>query len=158
MFLIKDSVHINAPIDRCFLLSTSIELVEKTLGMRPIAGKIKGMVIEGDKVVWKGRKFGLPQFHESLITRYERPVFFRDTMRRGRFREFQHDHQLAEVDAQTLLTDKVRFSLPFGRLGKLVARRVLVPHIYRLLRERMALLKHVAESEEWRQYLPGEEH
>jgi ligand-binding SRPBCC domain-containing protein len=157
MFIVKDSIHIHAPIERCFLLATRIELVEKTLRMRPVAGKTEGHVVKGDRVMWRGRKFGLPQIHESLITRYERPVFFQDTMRRGRFKEFQHDHEFAEVDEQTLLTDKVRFSLPLGRLGKLVARRVLVPHICRLLQERMLLLKRVAESEEWRQYLPVEE-
>jgi ligand-binding SRPBCC domain-containing protein len=157
MFIVKDSIHINAPIERCFLLSTSIALVERTLRMQPVAGKTVGLVVQDDRVIWRGWKFGLPQIHESLITRYERPVFFQDTMRRGRFKEFQHDHQFDDVDDHTLLTDKVRFSLPFGRLGKLVARRVLVPHISRLLQERMLLLKHVAESEEWRQYLAAEE-
>jgi ligand-binding SRPBCC domain-containing protein len=157
MFLVKDSIHIHAPIERCFLLSTSVELVEKTLNMRAVAGKVSGLVVEGDTVVWRGWKFGLPQLHESLITQYERPVFFQDTMSRGRFKRFQHDHQFAEVDEQTLLTDKVRFSLPFGRLGKLVAKQVLVPHISRLLQQRMLLLKRAAESEEWRQYLPAEE-
>jgi hypothetical protein len=78
-------------------------------------------------------------------------------MVRGRFKRFQHDQELAEVDDHILLTDKVQFSLPFGPLGKLVARHVIVPYICRLLRERMMLLKQVAESEEWRQYLPEEE-
>jgi ligand-binding SRPBCC domain-containing protein len=157
MFILKDSIHINAPIERCFLLSTNIELVRRTLGMEPVGGKTEGMVGEGDRVVWRGWKFGLPQLHESLITQYKRPNFFQDTMERGRFKWFEHDHEFAEVDEHTLLTDKVRFSLPFGRLGKLVGRRVVVPHISWLLRERMQLLKQVAESEEWRRYLPEKE-
>jgi ligand-binding SRPBCC domain-containing protein len=157
MFIVKDSIHINAPIERCFLLSTNLELVEKTLGMRPVRGKTAGMVACGDKIVWSGWKFGLLQKHESLITQYEQPTFFQDTMRRGRFKQYQHDHMFAEVDQQTLLTDKLRFSLPFGQLGKLVARHVMIPYMCRLLRQRMMLLKHVAESEEWRQYLTAEE-
>jgi ligand-binding SRPBCC domain-containing protein len=157
MFIVKDSIHIDAPIERCFLLSTNIALVERTLEMRPVGGKTHGMVVDRDKVVWRGWQFGLPQMHESLITQYERPTFFQDTMVRGRFKRFQHDHELAEVDEHILLTDKVRFSMPFGPLGKLVARYVIVPYICRLLRERMMLLKQVAESEEWRRYLPAEE-
>jgi hypothetical protein len=31
---------------------------------------------------------------------------------------------------------------------------VMVPHIRRLLRRRFALLKRIAESEEWREYVP----
>jgi ligand-binding SRPBCC domain-containing protein len=156
MFTIKDSIHINAPIERCFLLSTNLALVGQTLGMKPIKGKTEGMVAEGDRVVWGGWKFGLPQMHESVITRYERPVFFQDTMGRGRFQRFQHDHQLIEIDGHTLLNDKLRFSLPLGFAGKLVARHVMVPYICRLLRERMLLLKNVAEGEGWRRYLPEE--
>jgi|ERR1700733_9096780 ligand-binding SRPBCC domain-containing protein len=157
MFNVKDSIHIYAPIERCFLLSTSIELVERTLEMRPVGGKTAGMIVDGDRVMWSGWKFGLAQRHESLITRYERPTFFQDTMGRGRFKQFQHDHQFFEVDGHTLLTDKVRFSLPLGRLGKLFGRQVMVPYICGLLRQRMTLLKQVAEGEEWRQYLSVKE-
>jgi len=154
MYTINDSIHINAPIERCFMLSTNIDLVARTLGMRPIEGKTSGMVGSGDRLVWAGWKFGLPQMHESLITRFERPVFFQDTMKRGRFKRFQHDHQFAEIDGHTLLIDKLRFSLPFGWVGKMVARYVMLPYICSLVRDRMLLLKHVAESEEWRRYLP----
>jgi ligand-binding SRPBCC domain-containing protein len=157
MFTISDSIHINAPIERCFLLSTSIELVGKTLGMRPIEGKTSGTIVEGDRIVWAGWKFGLPQMHESLITRYERPAFFQDTMARGRFKRFQHDHQLTEIDGHTLLNDKLRFSLPLGWPGKMVARHVVVPHLCRLLRQRMLLLKKVAEGDEWQRYLAEED-
>jgi ligand-binding SRPBCC domain-containing protein len=154
MFTISDSIHINAPIERCFQLSTNIILVGRTLGMRPIEGKTDGMIVDGDRLVWTGWKFGFPQMHESLITEYERPTFFQETMGRGRFSRFQHDHYLTEIDGQTLLNDKLRFTLPFGVLGRLVARFVLVPYICRLLRRRMLLLKHLAETQEWKRYLP----
>jgi ligand-binding SRPBCC domain-containing protein len=156
MFTISDSVHINAPIERCFLLSTSIELVGETLGMRPIEGKTSGMIQGGDRILWAGWKFGFPQMHETLITQFEPPIFFQDTMARGRFKRFQHDHHLVFIDGRTLLTDKLRFSLPLGAAGRLVAQTIMVPHISRLLRRRMHLLKKVAESEEWRHYLPDQ--
>jgi ligand-binding SRPBCC domain-containing protein len=157
MFTISDSIHINAPIDRCFQLSTNISLVRRTLRMRPIEGKTDGMIGDGDRLVWAGWKFGLPQMHESLITGYERPVFFQDTMGRGRFKRFQHDHYLIEIEGHTLLNDKLRFTLPYGWPGKVAARFVLVPYFCRLLRRRMQLLKRVAESGEWRRYLREEE-
>ena len=87
MFTISDSIYINAPIERCFLLSTNIELVGQTLGMKPIEGKTSGLIMANDKLLWAGWKFGLPQMHESVITRYERPSFFQDTMERGRLRD-----------------------------------------------------------------------
>lgn len=153
MFTISDTIHIHAPIDRCFLLSTHLGLVERTLGMRPVAGTTEGMVVAGDRVVWGGWKFGVPQAHESVITRYERPNFFQDTMRRGRFKRFQHDHHFMEIDGHTLLTDKLRFSIPLGWPGRMVGRYVVLPHITALMHSRLELLKRVAESDQWRSYL-----
>lgn len=159
MFTVSDCVHIHAPIERCFLLSTSLELVEQVLDMRPMERRFRksdGLVVEGDRIEWRGWVFGLPQVHESLITRYDRPTFFQDSMARGRFKRFQYDHRFAEIDGQTLVVDKVRFSLPLGWPGKVVARRVMVPHLAAIVRRRLLLLKHVAEGSEWQRYLPGE--
>ena len=157
MFTISDSIFINAPIERCFLLSTNIELVGKTLGMKPIEGKTSGLIVANDKLLWAGWKFGLPQMHESVITRYERPSFFQDTMERGRFKRYQHEHYFYEMDERTVLNDKVRFTMPLGIVGRLVGRFVLVPYISRRLRRRLVLLRKVAENrKEWRKYLPEE--
>jgi ligand-binding SRPBCC domain-containing protein len=159
LFTVSDSIHIHAPIERCFLLATSLELVEQVLGMKPQAGgsgKTRGLIVGGDRVVWRGRLLGFPQVHESLITRYERPRFFQDTMSRGRFKRFQHDHEFTEIDGHTLVVDKLRFSLPLGLPGKLVAKKVMVPYIASLLRKRMMLLKKVAEGRDWQQYLPDD--
>ncbi len=156
MFTISDKVHVKAPLERCFLLSTDIELVGWTLGMKPIEGKTSGRIAAGDRLLWAGWKFGFPQMHETLITRFEPPHFFQDTMGRGRFRRFQHDHNLAALDGYTVLSDKVRFSMPFGFLGRLVGRYVMVPYISRTLRRRMLLLQRMAEGQEWKQFLPEE--
>jgi ligand-binding SRPBCC domain-containing protein len=157
MFTISDSIFINAPIDRCFLLSTNIELVGQTLGMKPIEGKTSGSVMPDDRLLWAGWKFGFPQMHESSITQYERPAFFQDTMVRGRFKRFQHDHYFYEMDDRTVLNDKIRFTMPFGIVGRLVGQFVIVPYISRLLRRRLVLLRKVGESrKEWQKYVPQE--
>jgi ligand-binding SRPBCC domain-containing protein len=147
-------MHVQAPVERCFLLATSIDLVAQTLGMRPISGKMTGLVEAGDQILWAGWKFGLPQMHETLITKYERPTYFQDTMGRGRFKLFQHDHHFVEIDGHTLMQDKVRFSLPFGWPGAMVAKHVMVPHISKLIRKRFYLLKQLAEGPGWQDYLP----
>jgi ligand-binding SRPBCC domain-containing protein len=154
MYTISDTVHINAPIDRCFLLATNIELVSLSLNMRPIEREAKGLAQLNDRLLWHGWKFGFPQMHETLITSYERPVFFQDTMERGRFKRYQHEHNFTEIDGHTLLHDKIRFNLPMGWVGDIVAKNVMVPYIARLLHAHLQILKRVAETEEWRKYLP----
>ena len=155
MFRVKDSIHVNAPRDRVFLLSTSIALVQQILGMKPVSGKVSGLVVDGDRLLWRGWKFGIPARHETLITSYERPRFFQDTMGRGNFKFFQHDHSFEEVDGHTLLVDTVRFSLPFGPAGRLVGRLLIAPYVAALVKRRFALLKRTAEGSDWERYLAG---
>ena len=156
VYRLKESIHINAPIDRCFMLSTSVPLVGYALKMKPVKGKTTGLVVKGDRVRWRGWKFGLPQMHESIITQYRRPDFFEDTMRRGRFRHFRHEHHFRFIDGHTLAYDQIRFSMHLGVLGgNFFADKVLVPYIMDTLRTRLRMLKRVAESTEWERFLEG---
>ncbi|HWB33345.1 MAG TPA: hypothetical protein VG714_09245 [Acidobacteriaceae bacterium] len=164
MFELRESVGIAAPRERCFLLSTSIEIVAQTIGMRAVEAEVatadgvrrtraSGLVQAGDLVRWEGWKFGLPQHHVSLISAYEPCSFFEDRMAAGRFRTFAHGHEFEEVEGGTRLVDTVRFSLPLGVAGWVAGRVPMTPHIRGLMRRRFALLKRIAESEEWRRYI-----
>lgn len=152
MFIVRDSKLVHAPIERCFSLSTNIALVQKELGMRPVAGRTSGCVVGGDTVHWKGWQLGFPNFHVSLISAYDPPFHFQDRMLAGRFREFAHDHHFRQTPDGVLLEDEVRFTLPFGLPGRLVGSFILVPHVRKLVRGRFAMLKALAEGEGWRDY------
>jgi len=154
-FNLRDEVVIHAPIERCFLLSTSLAIVERELSMHPVRGRTTGLVTAGDTVRWEGWQLGMPSYHESLIENYKPYSTFRDRMIAGRFRTFEHDHNFAtQSDGSVLLWDELRFTMPFAWAGGLAGAWILVPHIRALMRRRFALLKRIAESEEWRTYLP----
>ena len=96
--------------------------------------------------------------HETLITAFTAPTHFQDTMGRGRFAAFQHDHWFkpgrgADGRETTELADEVRFRMPLSWPGALVGRWIMVPYVRALVRRRFALLKQVAEGEEWRNYI-----
>ena len=154
-FFVREQMEVHAPIERCFSLSTHLALVADILRMRPIAGRVAGHVTAGDKVLWRGWKWGLPHTHESLIEPFVPPIFFRDRMISGRFASFQHDHNFtARKNGSVLMRDELRFQMPFGALGVLVGRILVLPHIHRLLRQRFALIKRLAEGDQWTQYVP----
>lgn len=153
MFRLKESIHVDAPLERCFLLSTSIDLVRHTIKLTPSIPH--GLIKMGDKLWWRGFKFGLPAAHQTLITGYDRPNFFQDTMGHGMFRHFQHDHFFKFIDGKTLMWDVVRFSLPLGFAGQQVGRRIVVPHVLDLMLSRFNLLKRLAEGPEWENYIPS---
>jgi len=157
MFTLRATTIIHAPIARCFLLSTSLAIVERELGMHPsTGGRTSGLVTAGDTIRWQGWQLGLRHVHVSLIDLWDPPYFFRDRMIAGRFRSFEHDHTFAETFEGTRLDDELRFTLPWGPLGWLAGALILAPHINRLMRRRFRLLKHIAETEEWQTYIePG---
>ena len=157
MFSLRHGVLIQAPIERCFALSTSVAIVERELGMHPVQGRVNGQVTAGDTVRWEGLQLGFANYHVSLIVpeTWDPPHFFQDRMIAGRFRSFEHDHRFIETANGTFLDDCIRFTMPLGWAGALVGRAVLVPYILGLMRRRFALLKRFAETEEWRDHLPS---
>lgn len=158
VFVVRDSTVIRAPIERCFRLSTSIEIVQLELKMRPVRGRTSGLVAGGDTIRWQGWQLGLPQFHESLIEEFRPYGFFRDRMIAGRFAHFEHDHRLVETQEGVRLSDELRFSMRWGWPGALVGRWLMIPHIRGLLRRRFALIKSLAEGDGWRRYLEDATH
>lgn len=153
-FVLRDEVTVYAPLDRCFLLSTSVEIVRCELKMRPVRGRTSGLVADRDTVLWKGWKYGLPQYHHSLIEDYRPYSFFRDRMIAGRFRTFSHDHAFdLQEDGGVRMHDEVRFTMRWGVLGALVGSMLIAPDVRRLMRRRFRLLKRIAESDQWRRFL-----
>lgn len=143
---------INAPVERCFLLSLSIDLhvaAAHRSGERAIAGVTTGLIGEGETVTFKGRHFLLSCKHTSRIEILRPYSHFRDVMVAGSFRHFEHDHHFAAMDDGTRMRDEIRFTAPWGPLGQLLVRKRLKA----FLKERNAEIKRVAESEEWRRYL-----
>jgi ligand-binding SRPBCC domain-containing protein len=106
-------------------------------------------------VTWRARHFGVRQRLTSAITRFDPPHAFQDTMLQGAFAFMQHDHFFREdVAGWTEMRDVFRFAAPFPVLGWLAERLALARYMQSLLDERNAVIRAVAESEQWRLYLP----
>src|SRR5271156_2324966 len=152
METIRLSTWVDAPVERCFLLSLSIDLHVASAGKsheEAIAGVTNGLIGEGETVTFRGRHFGLRLRHTSRIEALRPYSYFRDVMVSGAFRHFEHDHHFAPMDDGTRIRDEIRFSIGWGAIGRGLARRRLKGFLI----ERSAVIKRVAESEEWRRYL-----
>jgi ligand-binding SRPBCC domain-containing protein len=157
MVLIVERTHISAPVERCFYLSLNIDLHQESTARtreRAVAGVTTGLIGPGERVTWRGRHFGVVLRHTSEITGYEAPTFFEDGMVAGVFRSFRHRHFFKSEANSTVMEDRLDFAAPVPLLGLIVETTVLKGYLRRFLRERNAFIKQVAESEEWRKYLP----
>ena len=146
---IRRETYINAPPERCFDLSLSVDLHHHSVlhtHERPIAGVTTGMMKPGDTVTWEAVHFGIRQHLTSKITTYERPYRFTDEMVRGAFQEIIHIHEFVPQPPGTLMIDVFTFRAPFGMLGRLAELLVLTRYMKGLLLIRNSYLKQVAES------------
>jgi ligand-binding SRPBCC domain-containing protein len=150
MPIIRLETYINAPIERCFDLSLSVDLHRHSVAHtheRPVAGVTSGVMKLGDSVTWEAVHFGIKQHLTSKITAYERPYRFTDEMVRGIFQEITHIHEFVPQPPGTLMIDLFTFHAPLGILGRLAERLVLTRYMKGLLLIRNRHLKQVAEAD-----------
>lgn len=150
------STRIRAPIERCFDLARSVDVhIASTAATRErvVGGVMRGLMELGDEVTWRARHLGVEQELTARITAFNRPTHFRDSMVRGAFRRFDHDHRFAQDGDVTTMIDLFDFDAPLGVLGIIADRLFLADYMRRFLDERAQVIKRVAESDEWRRYL-----
>lgn len=155
--IIQLNTTINAPAERCFLLSLSVDLHKESTAQsreKAIAGVTQGIMEAGDTVTWEAFHFGLKFRMTTKISRYQRPFYFVSEMLRGPFKKIYHQHVFKEENGITLMTDLFEFEAPYGVFGRMAEKLFLRKHMHELLETRNRLIKQVAESEKWKSYLP----
>jgi ligand-binding SRPBCC domain-containing protein len=150
--------HIRAPVSRCFDLARSIDLHLRSAagtGEQAVAGVTSGLIGLHQEVTWRARHLGVWQQFTSRITAFAYPDYFRDEMVRGAFRSFVHHHNFRGELGGTTMIDECRLAAPGGPFGWLVERLFLRRYLRSFLMHRSDVIRQVAQSNEWRQYLPA---
>ncbi len=156
MPVIRLTTTIHAPADRVFDLARSVELhmhSTASTGETIVDGVRSGLMGPGDQVTWRARHFGVWQRLTSRITAFDRPHHFRDSMVRGAFARFDHDHFFSESAGVTDMRDVFDFASPLGPLGRIADALVLTAYLRRFLARRNLAIKTIAESDQWRTLL-----
>jgi hypothetical protein len=161
MMRLEETTIIEAPIERCFDLSRSVEVhllsnVHSGEQALAVGGVTSGLVGLSEEVTWRAKHFGIWQNLTSKITAMESPRYFQVTMIRGIFRFMQADHLFESLESGgTEMKDVFSIAAPLPLLGPIAEALFLRRYMLALLRERNTVIKRVAESSEWERYLPG---
>ncbi|HEY3756754.1 MAG TPA: SRPBCC family protein [Opitutaceae bacterium] len=142
--------EINAPIARVFDLSRSIDVHQESQTHhreRAIAGRTAGLIEQGEQVTWEATHFGIRQRLTSRIVEMRPPTYFRDSLVKGAFKRFDHDHHFESLpDGRTRVRDSFDFNSPFGPFGRVVDHLILKRYMRRLIVDRNQAIKRMAEA------------
>lgn len=160
MIRLRAEVVITAPLERCFDLARSVDfhaVTARPIGGRAAAGRVSGLSGPGDWTTWSARFFGMRFSLTTEIAGFDRPHGFSDVLRSGPFRHFGHVYTFQSLGPdRTRMTDDFSFQSPCGLLGAWVDAAILRRPMQAVDEARAQDIRRIAESEEWRAYLPQE--
>ncbi|UIR57264.1 SRPBCC family protein [Sphingobacterium sp. SRCM116780] len=156
MALLILETSIKAPLIVVFDLSRSIDLhmlSTTDTHEKAIAGVTSGLIKLHETVKWKAKHLGIYQTLTVRITQMKEPYFFEDKMIQGIFEFMEHQHIFEEINDEVVMKDIFQFRAPWGILGRLAEWMFLKRYMKRFLEERNTVIKEVAESGKWRNFL-----
>ena len=149
MTQIKTLTTIKAPIEIVFNNCRNIDIHQYSASKtneKAIAGRTSGLINKGETVTWKGNHFGIHLKHQSIISEMDFPNYFVDEQLKGHFKSFKHQHLFSQKENQTIMTDILDYETPFGFIGKLFDKLLLVNHLTNFIIYRNTILKELSEN------------
>ncbi len=156
MLTIHLTTFINAPVQRVFDLSRSINLHKKSqerTGEVAVAGTTSGLINLNETVTWQAKHLGKKRLLKIKISALDSPATFTDEMIEGDFKYMKHEHHFKQVENGTIMIDLFYFETPYGMIGKILNRVYLTRYLRRLLEQRNRVIKDYAESNKWQHLL-----
>src|SRR3954471_23169953 len=101
MPLIHVTTFIEAPVERVFDLSRSIELHKESMSKHKeeaVAGTRFGLIEKDETVTWKAKHLFKMRLLRSRITTLSKPQLFIDEQVEGDFKMMQHEHHFKPCD------------------------------------------------------------
>lgn len=156
MAKIELTTKINSTLEICFDLSRSIDLHKISTSKtkeEAIAGRTHGLIELDETVTWQAIHFGIKQKLTTKITAFDRPNYFIDEQTKGIFKSMVHKHTFEEIGDHVIMKDIFEFHSPFGFLGILFNKLVLVNYLKKFLIHRNQIIKEFAETDKWKEVL-----
>ena len=148
---------INAPKERVFDLSRSIDLHQQSLlhtNEKAVAGRTNGLIEFGETVTWHANHLFKTRTLTVKITQMQPFESFTDEMLQGDFKSMHHEHLFSNSNNITTMKDIFSFEAPYGIIGKIFSQTFLTAYMTKLLQQRNLVIKDFAESDKWKMILP----
>jgi len=122
VYVLERDQLVRAPAERVFGFFSNAENLEAItpgfLGFEVVTPTPIEMRKDAE-IVYRLRIAGVPIPWRTRITSWEPGRGFVDEQERGPYALWEHTHRFEETDRGVLVSDRVRYALPFGPLGRL---------------------------------------
>lgn len=145
----KESV-IRATPDRVFAFHRLPDALERLIPPWDHVTVIQkaDMSVVGSRAVIEIRAFGpFTQRWVAEHTVYDPPRLFEDVQVSGPFKSWRHRHMVESHPGGTLLRDEIAFVPPFGPLGKIVGRLVIISKLEKMFAYRHEVTRQWCEQD-----------
>ena len=122
--LFYDEQYLKADIEKVFKFFADAGNLEKITPplLKFHVKKVSSVDIEkGTLIDYDLKIHGVPAKWRTLIEVWEPPFRFVDTQLKGPYQKWHHTHSFRKFGEGTLMIDEVRYRLPLGALGRMVA-------------------------------------
>jgi ligand-binding SRPBCC domain-containing protein len=139
-----------------FDLSRSVDLHKHSMNKyaeKIIKGTVSGLMNLNDEVTWQAKHLFKQRVLRIKLTELRRPDYFADEQVEGDFVRLKHEHYFKVAENGTIMIDQFRYEIAYGFVGKLINQLYLEKYMTLLLAERNAVIKKIAESNQWKQFL-----
>jgi len=123
IYALRQEQWISRPIDEVFAFfsdARNLEAITRSwLGFK-ILSMSSSSIVEGTEIRYRLRLHGIPIQWRTEICGWVPPHCFVDVQRSGPYELWHHTHRFEAYGDRTKMIDKVRYTLPFGVLGRVV--------------------------------------
>jgi uncharacterized protein (TIGR01777 family) len=98
---------------------------------------------EGTLIDYKLNLKGIPMKWKTLIKQWNPPHSFVDTQLSGPYRIWHHTHRFEKLGNGTLLSDEVRYKLPLGFLGQVMASTFVQKDVEKIFKFRREVIHEI---------------
>jgi ligand-binding SRPBCC domain-containing protein len=95
------------------------------------------------EIDYQFRWLGLPLKWRTVISEYDAPYSFIDEAISSPYLYWRHEHEFRETPKGTLVSDRVDYDLPYGRLGKVVHAVAVQHQLKRIFEYRQSAISDV---------------
>jgi len=133
--------YLNADIDSVWNFFSDARNLQKLtppkMKMKVISSLDNYQLYEGMEISYfVSPLFSIPVYWKTNILKVEEKRLFIDIQEKGPFKCWKHTHQFIEKDHGVLMIDKIEYELPFGKIGDLMNKPLVLKNLNELFEYR----------------------